>query len=224
MMGTSQIHRGDRIRAARELGRAALPALLFVLLVAISGCLGRSPSVRLFTLGTQAQPAESARAPELAVLIGPARLPAYLERPQIARLRAYGEVELDEFNRWVGGFEKNLIRAVEIGVRRQLGSDRVVGYPSGAPFPFDRQVRLHVDEMIVDASNALRVRVRWALLRPGQTASPFSGEEPEGAVAAGTHLFAETVPLRDGSVEALVEAHDAALSQLAQQISLRIAP
>ena len=86
-------------------------------LILVAGCLGRSPNVRLFTLGSQVQLERSERAPDLAVLIGPVRLPSYLERPQIARRLGGGEVELDEFNRWVGGFEENLIRALTDGVR-----------------------------------------------------------------------------------------------------------
>lgn len=194
--------------------------VLLVLLFAGPGCLGRSPSVRLFTLGTLVPLEEARRAPGMAVLIGPVRLPGYLDRPQIARLRDFGEVELDEFDRWVGGFEENLIRAIESGVRRQLGSDRVVSYPSRAPFPFDRQVRLHVDEMIVDSSNVLRVRIRWALVSPGNDGAASASSAAE----ATTSLFEEDVPVRNSSVEALVEAHDVALSQLAQQIVDQLAP
>jgi uncharacterized lipoprotein YmbA len=176
-------------------------------LILVAGCLGRSPQARLFTLGSQLQLERSERAPDLAVLVGPVRLPSYLERPQIARRLGGGEVQLDEFNRWIGGFEANLIRALTEGIRRQLGSVRVVGYPSQAPFPMNYRVRLHVDEWIVDESNTLRVQLRWAITPEGKgDASSLSAFEREIAVGS-------------GSVEALVEAHDRALSELAQRIA-----
>lgn len=209
----------SRIEAMPAVGPRRAPSWMGLILLAALllglGCLGRSPSVRLFTLGTLSPLEAESRAPNLAVLIGPVRLPAYLERPQIARLKRFGEIQLDEFNRWVGGFEKNLIRAVETGVRNQLGSDRVVGYPSGAPFPFDRQVRIHVDEMIVDSENNLRARIRWAVLMPGEESAAGRGM---------TSLLDESLPVRDRSVEALVEAHDAILSKMAQRIADQLAP
>ena len=183
-------------------GIVSIGALIFLV-----GCLGRSPQVRLFTLGSQAQLERSARAPDLAVLIGPVRLPSYLKRPQIARRLGGGEVKLDEFNRWVGGFEENLIRALTEGVRRQLGSERVVGYPSQASFPMNYRVRLHVDELIVDESNMLRMQLRWAIASEVKGAAPrLSSFEREFAVGS-------------RSLESLVEAHDRALSELAQRIA-----
>ena len=176
-------------------------------LILVAGCLGRSPNVRLFTLGSQVQLERSERAPDLAVLIGPVRLPSYLERPQIARRLGGGEVELDEFNRWVGGFEENLIRALTDGIRRQLGSVRVVGYPSQAPFPMDYRVRLHVDELIVDESNLLRAQLRWAIV------SKVKGEAPS------LSSFERDIAAGSGSIEALVEAHDRVLSELAERIA-----
>jgi uncharacterized lipoprotein YmbA len=176
-------------------------------LVLVSGCLGRSPEVRLFTLGSQSQLERSERAPELAVLIGPVRLPSYLERPQIARRLGGGEVQLDEFNRWVGGFEENLIRALTEGIRRQLGSARVVGYPSRVPFPMDYRVRLDVDELIVDESNRLRLQLRWVI------ASEVEGERPS------LSTFEREIAAGNRSVEALIEAHDRVLSELAQAIA-----
>ena len=128
-------------------------------LVLISGCLGRSPAVRHFVLGVSHSSVAMSRAPDVAVLVGPVRLPAYLERPQIARLASGGEVALDEFSRWLGGFEENFVRAVSLGLARELGSDRVVESPSRAPFPIDYQIRFHVDEMILERGKTLRVRV-----------------------------------------------------------------
>ena len=86
---------------------------IVLMLVALSaGCLGRSPAADHFVLGSNGLLSLDRRAPDLAVLIGPVRLPAYLDRPQMARLHSGGEVELDEYARWLGGFETNFLRAV----------------------------------------------------------------------------------------------------------------
>jgi uncharacterized protein len=184
-----------------------LSLLVMGVLLGTLGCLGRSPDVRHFMLGTDPSVETGELAPELAVLIGPVRLPSYLERTQIARRVGGGEVELDEFNRWLGGFESNLTTALAARVRSRLGGVRVVGYPSKPPFPIDYSVRIHVDEWIVDETDSLRVSLRWAIESAGRETSPkLSAHE-------------QSLPLDGSSVEALVEAHDAAVLELAREIA-----
>ncbi|MFP6655189.1 MAG: ABC-type transport auxiliary lipoprotein family protein, partial [Myxococcota bacterium] len=93
-----------RVMARNRKGRNILAALVFFL---VAGCLGRSPDVRHFVLGVSNSSVATSRSTELAVLIGPVRLPAYLERSQMATLEEDGEIVLDEFGRWLGGFEEN---------------------------------------------------------------------------------------------------------------------
>jgi uncharacterized lipoprotein YmbA len=187
--------------------RTVSTVLVIALLGLGSGCLSRSPDVRHFVLGTTHSTETSARAPEMALLIGPVRLPAYLERPQIATLEDGGEVELDEFNRWLGGFEENFLRALSLGLAQELGSDRVVAGRSKAPFEIDYQVRLHIDDMIVVEGSGLRVRVRWGLISLKTEAAP--------------QLFVmdELVALAGSSQKDLVRAHEAAVMELVRRIA-----
>jgi uncharacterized lipoprotein YmbA len=185
----------------------ACAMLAFVLLILFAGCLGRSPQVRHFMLGISEPSSSNALSPELAVLVGPVRLPAYLQRPQMARRESDGEIELDEFNRWLGGFEENLLRALSLGIADELGSERVVVHPSKAPFSIDYQVRLHVDDMILADGDGLRVRVRWTLIPLREEASP------------GLFVMDELIPTGGASRENLVEAHEVALMDLVQRIA-----
>jgi uncharacterized lipoprotein YmbA len=175
-----------------------------------AGCLSRSPDVRHFVLGASDSPVTVERASKVAVLVGPARLPAYLERTQIATLGADGEIFLDEFNRWLGGFEENFVRAISLGLARELGSDEVVAAPSKAPFRFDYQIRLHVDDLILEAAGVLRVRVRWALISKWGDSAPA------------LFVMDERFSSADGSsttAAAAVRAHDAALGELVRRIA-----
>ncbi|HIK86496.1 MAG TPA: membrane integrity-associated transporter subunit PqiC [Myxococcales bacterium] len=183
----------------------AISATLSLLMVA--GCLGRSPDVRHFVLGVSNSSETSARAMDVAVLVGPVRLPAYLERSQMARLEDDGEIVLDEFGRWLGGFEENLLRAITLGLARELGSDRIVSAPSKAPFPFDYQIRIHVDDMILQDGELLAVRIRWALLPRSDQSEPRFFVMDERFAASGS------------SPADLVRAHDAALLSLVHRIS-----
>ena len=195
-----------RRRTGHRASRVMLAAGISIALG--TACLGRSPDVKHFMLGTGESLTDTGPDSGLAVLIGPVRLPAYLERSQLARLEKGGEVRLDEFSRWLGGFEENFIRALSFGVARELGSARVVGAPSEAPFAMDYRVRLHVDDMIFEDPGALRVRVRWAL-------------RAESDPPAGIHLFVmdERIPVSGSHPADLVRAHEAALRELAHRIS-----
>jgi len=185
---------------------------IVLMLVALSaGCLGRSPAADHFVLGSNGLLSIDRRAPELAVLIGPVRLPAYLDRPQMARMRSGGEVELDEYARWLGGFETNFLRAVSLGVARQLGSIRVTTFPSSAGFPFDAQIRIYIDDLVVVDDESLRVRIRCALLREESGAPPVF------------FLHEVSIPLEDDSTEGVVNAHDKALASFVGQIVAELA-
>jgi uncharacterized lipoprotein YmbA len=193
-----------RIFERQNFFRGILMALLMLM---VTGCLGRSPDVRHFVLGVSNSSAVSHRAMDVAVLVGPVRLPAYLERSQMVTLEEDGEIVLDEFSRWLGGFEENFVRAITLGLARELGSDRIVSAPSKAPFPFDYQIRLHVDDMILQGGEMMDIRIRWALLPRSDESEP--------------HFFVmdERVSASVSSPSGLVRAHDAALLSLVHRIA-----
>ena len=186
-------------------------ALFVALLTAVSisggGCLGRSPGVRHFMLGTLESTSTLARAGDMAVLVGPVRLPAYLDRSQIAMLEGGGEISLNEFNRWLGGFEENFLRALSLGLARELGSTKIVVAPSKAPFEIGYQIRLHVDDLIFEDDGGLRVRVRWALIPIAEEGAP------------GLFVMDEFIPVDANSVESVVAAHEDALTDLVRRIA-----
>lgn len=178
-----------------------------MLTLGLMGCLGRGPDVHHFMLGTTDAVATSARAPDLAVLVGPVRLPAYLERTQIVTLEPGGEIELDESHRWLGGFETNFLRALSLGLAGELGSTRVVVHPSKAPFTTDYQIRLHVDDMIFESGRGLRVRVRWALIPSMEGAQPM------------LFVMDELTALDRDSAEDIVGAYQDATTELVRRIA-----
>lgn len=206
--------------------RAGIPRAGGFLLIAVSallatGCLGRSPEVHHYMLGTLSGPDAPAPLepglPDVSVLVGPVRLPAYLDRSELARLAPSGEVELDAQHRWLGSFETNCLRAVSLGIARRLGSTRVVTHPSKAPFPIEYTVRLHIDDLVVEAGGAMRVRIRWALVGPAHR-----GTGPVEAPPARLFSFEQRRDGVGGSPEARVRAHEAVLDELAGRIASEI--
>ena len=178
---------------------------ILAVLVLTTACLGRSPTPEHYMLGANADSARMEEAPDVALLVGPVRLPAYLDRPQFARLEGEGEIELDEFARWLGGFEENFLRALSLELANRTGSIRIASTPSNAPFPFDARIRLHVDDLVVEG-DTLRARIRWAMIPPANGAAPV------------VDVMEERIPLDGSGNKALVAAHDKAISALAERI------
>ena len=178
---------------------------ILAVLVLTTACLGRSPTPEHYMLGTNADGTRMEEAPDVALLVGPVRLPAYLDRPQFARLEGEGEIELDEFARWLGGFEENFLRALSLELANRTGSIRIAATPSNAPFPFDARIRLHVDDLVVEG-DTLRARIRWAMIPSTDGAAPV------------VDVMEERIPLDGSGNTALVAAHDAAISALAERI------
>jgi uncharacterized protein len=202
----------------RSLAAHTVLALVFVASLASTGCLGRSPQVHFFMLGTGAVEPAEVGAPDVSVLVGPVRLPAYLARPELARLANDGEIELDARNRWLGSFSESFLRATSLGVAKRLGSSQVVTHPSTAPFPIEYTVRLHIDDLIALAGGEMRVRIRWALVGPaGRGTDPL-----DGPPTTRLFTFEERRTGVGASPEALVRAHEAVLAELATRIAAAI--
>lgn len=181
-------------------------AVAVAVAIASSACLGRSPEPRLFTLGATPRAADAPLDSELAVLVGPVRFPRYLERPQLVRRLEGGELDLDEFNRWAGSFEENVVRALSLDVANRLRSDRVVAYPSDPPFALDYRVRIHFDELVVGPDDVLRMRARWSIRHGQNDAPPRIGR---------TDLDR---PVSGRSIEAVVRAHEEAVAALGKAL------
>ena len=67
--------------AVRRLTTRGVAAIALVGLV--FGCLGRSPQIRFYTMSSVSGTSVAAVADDLSIGVGPARLPRYLDRPQL---------------------------------------------------------------------------------------------------------------------------------------------
>jgi uncharacterized lipoprotein YmbA len=175
------------------------------------GCLGRSPQVRFYTMSGMPGPSTAEVAEDLAIGVGPVQLPGYLDRPELVTRAEGSQLEVDEYNRWAGGLESNLLRALGDDLGTRLATQRVVVYPTDAPFPLDYRVTLDVQEFEGRPGHELVLRVRWVIRAPDAGRGPWSGQS----------LIRRS--LSGGGVEDLVAGHDEAVGLLADAIASRIA-
>jgi len=177
-------------------------------LLALSGCLGRSTPPVFYTLSPMENaPHMTSDGPALGV--GPARLPPYLDRPQIVT-RQESRLHYDELHRWAGGLESELLRVLGSNLARLLGTDRVAVYPAEPPFPLAMRVVLEVERFEGAPGESVTFQVRWVLVDD-------SGGEPLAAANSDIR-----VSVASGSYEDLVAAHSSAVATLSREIAERI--
>lgn len=189
------------IRWPRIVGAAAL-------LVMLAGCAGKSPKVTYYTLAPIAA-AGTASAEPLAIGVGPVDLPKALDRSQIATRVGPNRIDYDEFHRWAGTLDADILDVTAVNLSRLLGTDRVAVYPAAAAFPLDVRVLLDIVRFDSDANGSVTLDVRYTL------------EDGAGTAVDGG-AFRTVKGSASDDYEARAAAHSAALGELADTLAARI--
>jgi uncharacterized lipoprotein YmbA len=137
-------------------------ALLLPLAAWLAGCAG-TPETRYFALGN-AEVAAPARPSKLMLAVGPVDLPRYLDRPQIVSRQGDNRLAVDEFNRWGGSLEEEIVRVLGDHLGRRLGSQRVYSYPSRIAAETDYRLALDIRAFDGPIAGEVRLDVTWTLI------------------------------------------------------------
>lgn len=184
--------------------------------LALAGC-ARSAHARFYQLDPTsardlATPAE-ARQGSLVVAVGPLGVPDYLDRPQIVTRTGKNELELAEFDRWIGPLENDLARVLAENIAAQLPPERffVVRWSPllETQLPVASRVEVRVERFEGALGGPVVLRAQWGL---------FSRR-------AGMVFRAEstiTEPVSSPTYAALVNAMSKAAAKLSEEIVARI--
>jgi uncharacterized lipoprotein YmbA len=138
-------------------------AVVFTVLV---GCASTEPA-RFFTLNSafdsNAQTQQADISNNLAIGIGPIKLPDYLDRPQIVTRSSDNEIIIDEFNRWAGSLEGDISRVMMENLSILLSTDRVFLFPWKSQVPIDYQVTVEVSRFDGEPGNQAVLHAQWTL-------------------------------------------------------------
>ena len=183
----------------------------------LAGCV-TTPGARFYTLN--ATPVEAApESANLSLALGPIDLPEYLERPQIVTRAGDNRLDVDEFNRWGGRLEEEIVRVLVVHLGRRLGTDRVYSYPSRIGADTDYRLVLEFrrfdgvlgGEVVLEAAWSLVDDRNASVLETGQ-ASYRRGLESTDYSDYAAALSALLARLGDDLAAALLEAAPARAS------------
>jgi uncharacterized lipoprotein YmbA len=175
----------------------------------LAGCSILGPAAeapwKYYTLRAAAEPRSTST--RLAVGVGPVRLPAYLDRPEMATRVSNGEIRFSHNDRWAEPIPSGVLRVLTLDLSNMLGSEDVVPFPWPAASRMDWTVAVDIDVFERDAAGTFTVDARWRI-RHGQTRE---------LVRAGVRVLHEE-PTTAGA-EGSVDAANRALASLAQAIA-----
>lgn len=190
----------------------ALP-IYALLLVALGGCASSPPSdFYLLTpmAGTEARSSISAPSAPLSLVVGPVKIPEYLNRAQIVTRAGPNRLDVNEFNRWGGSFTPNLSRVMAQNLSFILGTDDVFVFPADDAIDPRYRVILSFTRFDGTLGESVVLDSRWII----------TGSQRRKQLATGRSAVREATQGSD--YDAYVAAQSRALETLSQEIAEKI--
>jgi len=188
-----------------------LAGLVLVLCACTPFAPGPQPRTRFYMLsalapsGTAAE--APARMPQLAIGIGPVRIPEYLDRRNLIVRNSINEYEIVELAQWAEPLADTLGRVLADNLSVLLGTQRIVQFPWRPAIPVDCQLTLQVVQFDGSLAEQVVLRAQWQLFAvEGKKLLDFGYSVIEEKIAEPT-------------IEALVAAKSRAAERFSREIA-----
>jgi uncharacterized lipoprotein YmbA len=117
-------------------------------------------------------PASAAAAKGPLIGLGPIKVPAYLDRPQIVTAASDHEYRLAENQRWAERLDDTIARVSQENLSSLVPSDRIVMHPWSRDTKPDIQAIVQIQELHLDPEGHARMVALWSLKSvKGETAN-----------------------------------------------------
>lgn len=187
------------------------PLLLVFALALAAGC-ARTPPAQYYLLhAPDATTVGKVDGPRLG--LGPVRLPAYLDRPQIVSWESATRLHLSQQHRWAEPLAQSFSRALFARLAQALPDAQLIPWPwRGAQTP-PRRITVDVQRFERGADGVLHLDARWTV----QAADGAAPQAYDSAIALPVTGAAD-------DYDAIVAAASDAVGALAQDIARRLPP
>lgn len=201
-----------------------LGIFIFCLLAtALSGCFGTSQPSRFYALsslrGPDPIPHTASTVLSTTVAVGPVAVPDYLNRPEIVTRSGQNEIRVNEFQRWAGELDSNLVRIVIEDLSVLLPSDRfsVIRWIPSAQGAVPITYRVMVDVVRFDAApgSTVFLEADWAIY--GKEKAIVLAKKSSISGTVGGNEFTDVVAAMSKAVEDLSREIAAGVTGLDQK-------
>jgi hypothetical protein len=175
----------------------------------ICGCASKSPNYYVLnSLQNGAPSAEKAKAEnDLTIGVGPVKIPAYLDRPEMATRSALDSLQFAEFDKWAEPLEKNLTRVIAENLATLLSTDRVGVFPWLNSAQVQYQVTVDITQLERMPDGKVILAARWNIL----------GDHGENMLVIESSRF--SIPIESAGYEAIASAESRAVEALSREIA-----
>ena len=192
--------------------------ILLLAVLIISGCSllssGPQPKTRFYMLSSLASSAKAvqplATLPQVAIGIGPIRLPEYLDRRNIIVRNSRNEFELAEDFQWAEPMGDTVSRVIADNLSVLLGTYRITQFPWRSSMPVDYQLTIQVAQFDGIPGEQAVLRAHWQV---------FTGDGRK-LLDSGYSVFGEKA--EDKSIDALVTALSRAIESFSREVAVAI--
>jgi uncharacterized lipoprotein YmbA len=193
------------------MGRGIIRLLaLMVLVLGLAGCFrsGRPDQFYMLRAVETGHPGAVPASGGPLIGLGPIRIPAYLDRPQIVTAVSEQEYKLSDDHRWAERLDVTLARVSAENLASLIPTDRIVSYPWPREARPDIQVAINVQEMHMDRKGQARLEALWTLR--------------QGKDLALSRKFSCRLPVKAGDYSGMVEAESQCLGRLNREIAAAV--
>ena len=196
--------------------------ILFAVVLIVGGCIGKGTqrSTKNYVLNSlysvEPQPQPLADLNAIGILVGPVRLPLYLDRSDIVTRDSQNKVEIADFAQWAGPLQENFPRVLAENLAVLLSTDRVGIFPGERARLFDYNVTVYVTRFDGMLGEKAHLRARWVILDKKRKKVLFEkhtvqsqsaeNESMEALIAAQSHTLANLSREITAAIKALAES------------------
>ena len=188
--------------------------LALILLIIISGCMGRSLPSRLYTITPISEDEKLSAIGSLVdsatIGIGPIKVADYLNQSRIVTRSGDNRINQAKFDQWSGNFKDNFTNVLAENIGYLLATDRISIYPWRTYMPIDYQVTVDIVRCDGQLGKDVTLVARWSVL---------SGEKKKLLAMKRSNIIEK---IDSDGYEVLVAAHSRALGKLSREIAKAI--
>jgi uncharacterized lipoprotein YmbA len=151
--------------------KSVMQIIVFTLgafLLVLGGCAGTSPSADFYVLSALSQSSTGSQSERdeknIAIGIGPVKLPEYLDRSQIITRTSPNELRVASFDRWAEPLKSSFPRILMENLATLLNTDQVALFPWRRSEAVGYQVMVDVVQFDAERDGDAVLIARWTLL------------------------------------------------------------
>lgn len=145
-------------------------SFLTVLSLVVTACGNTTPSVEYYTLSplqmSAIQKPEGFEYNYAVIGIGPITVPEYLESSRIVTRSSPNKLKINEYHRWGGSLEDELLRTISENVSLLTGSEKVIVYPWKRSIRPDIHIQISFKNLEAIPGKKAVLRASWIVNSP----------------------------------------------------------